>query len=195
MAGRADEQPEKCSRGEAALVGCGKATEKGSWQWPLSSWLGNWRQKCPGWAKWETEPLDTANLGSGESEVALGDEDREMKRSLQERGGHTCVCTHTHARVHAHVCECYSAMKKEKILPSATRMDLEGIMLTEIRETQIPYDLKKNKLVDTKNTLMFARGRGRGVHVCVRNGQRWLKGTNFSLQVSTRDLVTGTWWL
>lgn len=57
-------------------------------------------------------------------------------------------------------------------------------MLTEIREKQIPYDLKKKKpkkLVDTENTVMFARGRGRGVHVRVRNGERWLKGTNFSL--------------
>ena len=37
--------------------------------------------------------------------------------------------------------EYYSTIKKNEILPSATRwMELEGVMLTEIRERQISYD-------------------------------------------------------
>ena len=37
--------------------------------------------------------------------------------------------------------EYYLAIKKNEILPSATtRMELEGIMLSEIREKQISYD-------------------------------------------------------
>ena len=37
--------------------------------------------------------------------------------------------------------EYYSAMKKNKILPFATTwMGLEGIMVSKISQTQIPYD-------------------------------------------------------
>ena len=37
--------------------------------------------------------------------------------------------------------ECYSAIKNNAILPFATTwMELEGIMLSEIRERQISYD-------------------------------------------------------
>ena len=42
-----------------------------------------------------------------------------------------CVCVYTHT----HTMECYSAIKKKEILPSAaTWMDLEGIMLSEISQ-------------------------------------------------------------
>ena len=41
------------------------------------------------------------------------------------------MCTHTHTMKY------YSAIKKNKILPSAvTWMDLEGIMLSEISQTE-----------------------------------------------------------
>ena len=79
--------------------------------------------------------------------------------------------------------EYYSARKKNKILPFTTMwMDLEGIMLGEISQTekrQILYDLtymwnlkKPSKLIDTEimeNRLVAARG---GVGEWVK----WVKG-------------------
>jgi len=65
----------------------------------------------------------------------------------------------------------YSAIKKKEILPFATTwMDLENIMLSEIRQRQIPYDitymwnLKKNKEnknehINTENRLVVSTGR------------------------------------
>ena len=50
--------------------------------------------------------------------------------------------THTHTHTHTHTMEYYSAIKKNEILPFATMwMELEGIMLSKIRERQISYDL------------------------------------------------------
>ena len=50
-----------------------------------------------------------------------------------------------YARTYTHVRACtpeyYSVMKKERNLAIVTMMDLEGIMLSEIRERQILYDL------------------------------------------------------
>ena len=47
------------------------------------------------------------------------------------------VCTHTHTHTHTHTMECYSAIKKNEVLPfAATWVDLEGIMLGEIRQTE-----------------------------------------------------------
>ena len=44
------------------------------------------------------------------------------------------VCTHKHTHTHT---EEYSAIKKNEILPfAATWMDLGGIMLTEISQTE-----------------------------------------------------------
>ena len=44
--------------------------------------------------------------------------------------------THTHTHTHTHTQEYYSALKKNGILPlAATWMDLEGIMLNEISQT------------------------------------------------------------
>ena len=43
--------------------------------------------------------------------------------------------------------EYYSAIKKNEILPFATTwMELQGIMLSEIRERQIPYDFTHETL-------------------------------------------------
>ena len=47
------------------------------------------------------------------------------------------VYTHTHMCMHTHTMEYYSDIKKNKILPlAATWMDLEGIMLSEISQTE-----------------------------------------------------------
>ena len=72
---------------------------------------------------------------------------------------------------HIYVCVCYSAMKKDEILPFATTwMDLEGINAAwnkSDKERQILYDLivgilkKKNSLIrfiDTENRLVVAIG-------------------------------------
>ena len=45
--------------------------------------------------------------------------------------------THTHTHTHIHTVEYYSAIKKNEMLPFATtQMDLEGIMLSEISQTE-----------------------------------------------------------
>ena len=45
-------------------------------------------------------------------------------------------CVHTHTHVHTHTIECYSAIKKEKILSCMrTWMDLEDIMVNEMSQT------------------------------------------------------------
>ena len=44
---------------------------------------------------------------------------------------------YTHTHTHTHTYECYIAVKKDKIVPFATTwMDLEGIMLSEITQTE-----------------------------------------------------------
>ena len=48
------------------------------------------------------------------------------------------VCKHTHTHTHTHTLEYYSAIKKNGILPFATTwMELEGIMLSEISQSEI----------------------------------------------------------
>ena len=45
--------------------------------------------------------------------------------------------THTHTHTYTHTMEYYSAIKKNKILPSAaTWMDLEIIILTEVSQAE-----------------------------------------------------------
>ena len=45
--------------------------------------------------------------------------------------------THTHTHTHIHTLEYYTAIKKDEILPFATTwMDLEGIMLSKISQTE-----------------------------------------------------------
>ena len=44
---------------------------------------------------------------------------------------------HTHTHTHTHTLECYSAIKEKEILQfAAILMDLEGIMLSEINQTE-----------------------------------------------------------
>ena len=44
--------------------------------------------------------------------------------------------------VHIHTQDYYSALKKDKIMPfAATWMDLEIVILSELRERQISYDI------------------------------------------------------
>ena len=50
-------------------------------------------------------------------------------------------CTHTHTHTHTHTEEYYSAIKKNEILPSATSMELEGIMLSESRSEKGKYHM------------------------------------------------------
>ena len=51
---------------------------------------------------------------------------------------HTYIYTHIHTYIyiHIHIKKYYSAIKKNKTLPSATWMDLEGIMLSERSQTE-----------------------------------------------------------
>ena len=47
------------------------------------------------------------------------------------------VYTYTHTHTHTHTIEYYSVVKTNKILPFATTwVDLEGIMLNEISQTE-----------------------------------------------------------
>ena len=71
--------------------------------------------------------------------------------------------THTCTRAHMHK---YSARKKE-IVPFATWMDLEVIMLSEINQRKtnciISYtESKQRKLLETGNRLMIASGKEAG---------------------------------
>ena len=76
--------------------------------------------------------------------------------------------------------EYYSAIKKNEIMPlAATWMDLEIIILSEISQRQISYDIaymlnlkkwykwtylqNRNRLTDLENELMVTRGKGGGV--------------------------------
>ena len=44
---------------------------------------------------------------------------------------------HTHTHTHTHTMEYYSAIEKNEILPlAATQMNLEGVMLNEISQTE-----------------------------------------------------------
>ena len=45
--------------------------------------------------------------------------------------------THIHTHTHTHTHTDYLAMRKKEILPSVTCMDLEDIMLSQIRQTKI----------------------------------------------------------
>ena len=78
-----------------------------------------------------------------------------------------CVCVYTHT----HTQECYSVMKKRKILPFVTTwMKLEGIMLSEIRENTMWYNL----LVESIKMEWWLSGAGKYRKL----GDDWSKGTN-----------------
>ena len=80
---------------------------------------------------------------------------------------------------HIHTIECYSAIKKNEILPFAAMwIDLEDIMPSDMsdRETQIlyitymwnlknrtgEYNKKRSRLTDTKNKQVVTSGQGGG---------------------------------
>ena len=88
---------------------------------------------------------------------------------------YVCVCVCIDIRVcvytYTHTMEYYSAIKKNEILPFVTTwMDLEGIVLSEISQTEkdnyhvifLIYRInKKAELMETENRLMMvARGKG-----------------------------------
>ena len=91
---------------------------------------------------------------------------------------HTHAHTHTHTHTRAHTMEYYSAIKKNEILPfAAMSMDLENIMLSEISQSQILYDIiymwnLKNNTIECiyktethrhrKQTCGYQRGKGSG---------------------------------
>ena len=55
----------------------------------------------------------------------------------KEDAVYVCVCVHTHTHTHIYTMEYYSAIKKNEILPFATTwMELEGIMLSEISQSE-----------------------------------------------------------
>ena len=50
--------------------------------------------------------------------------------------------THTHTHTHTHAMEYYSTVTRNKIMPSAaTRMDIEIIILSEVNQTDIVYQI------------------------------------------------------
>ena len=50
--------------------------------------------------------------------------------------------THTWGHIHTHTVEYFSAIKKNEIMPSAaTWMDLEVIILNDIRQRKISYNI------------------------------------------------------
>ena len=69
-----------------------------------------------------------------------------------QRKMYTHTHTHTHTHAHTHTLEYYSVIKKNEIMPfAATQMDLEMIILNEVRKR------KKNTIwyhlyVESKNT-------------------------------------------
>ena len=64
---------------------------------------------------------------------------------------YTHTDTHTHTHTHTHTMEYYSTIKKNEILPFATTwMELEGIMLSEIREKQKSYDFTHKRTLRYK---------------------------------------------
>ena len=60
---------------------------------------------------------------------------------------------YTHTHTHIHTMEYYSAIKKYEILPfAATWLDLEGIMLSEISQTDKDKHCMISHMWNLKNT-------------------------------------------
>ena len=86
--------------------------------------------------------------------------------------------------MYTHTLEYYSATKKETLLFVTTWMNLEGIMLSEIREKdKLLHDLtymenlktnkQNNKLIDLENRLVVARGWECGMGTLGKGGQNF----------------------
>ena len=83
---------------------------------------------------------------------------------------YTYIHIPTHIYTHIYVIECYSAIRKDEILPFATIwMDHEKITLSKISQSeknQSPYGFshmrtRELKLIDTNNSVVVTReGRG-----------------------------------
>ena len=58
-----------------------------------------------------------------------------------DKDEYMCVCVYLYVYKHIHTVEYYSAIKNEILLFVTVWIDLEYIMLGEIREIQILYDL------------------------------------------------------
>ena len=79
-------------------------------------------------------------------------------------------------------------------MPFATTwMDFEGIMLSEkVREREIPYDLtyrwnlKKNKFIDTDNSMVVARGEGLEGGCKMNEEKSKLQPSNYEINKSWR---------
>ena len=69
----------------------------------------------------------------------------------------------------------YSAIKKKEVLPTATRIDLEGIMLNEITQgktdtmwSDLYVKSQKTELTERENRLMTARSQEWGMGEMVK---------------------------
>ena len=56
---------------------------------------------------------------------------------MKKKMGYMCIYMQIHTHTHTHTLEYHSAIKKNEIMPfGATWVDLEGIMLSEISQTE-----------------------------------------------------------
>ena len=94
--------------------------------------------------------------------------------------------------------EYYSAIKKKGTLPfTTTWMELEGIMLSEISQTEktntvwshLYVESKKTELIETENSLVVARGGSWEVNERSEGG--WRVQT-FRYEISPRDVMYST---
>ena len=66
-----------------------------------------------------------------------------------------CVI-YIHTHTHTHTMECYSAMRKNEILPYvATWMNLEGIMLNEMSERERQSDISITYMWNLKKLNLY----------------------------------------
>ena len=88
--------------------------------------------------------------------------------------------------VYIYMMEYYSTIKKNEILPFATMwMELEGIMLSEIRERQVSYDFTHMR------TLRYKTGERKGREAKInREGDKNMR-LKYGEQRVTRGVVGG----